>query len=279
MRHMMTKTKRYPLPHNFRQKILFDINHNNRYCTILPIAVSKPQRDPKLINSNPEHPNFIEYSSALCYGGASIDHMFTKLDFNLTKHSIQIDKVEAIKVGFMPIFTSFKEDLVAEDDRTGETIASILHLSKSDGTQSTFPQSQTTFVGQPSTNTGAGYGSFPCYAQPFDIDDYYDQLHYGQISKKLQACQGGLNWFTMTKQHPTRTVMIKQRSKTKYMNKYTFFGVMVIVPAAHLWWQIPNPGDVTSPAFGTLINSGHVQLRATTRFDEWHDEFDASRFG
>jgi len=107
-------------------------------------------------------------------------------------------------------------------------------------------------------------------AVAFDVDTYYNGLQYLTNANKLKACQGGLKWITLTESKPVRTVNIHIRPKTKFMNEYNFFGLLVGVPDADTMYQYANTGDTTADV-------SHIEAGVITRYYEWSEGFNMGR--
>ena len=99
----------------------------------------------------------------------------------------------------------------------------------------------------------------------FSYNNYYDMLQFMTNSGKLRNVQGGLKWFTMTRDRPVRKFNLRMRSSTKAINPYTFHGVMVTVPSVDTGYQLPVSGDTT--------NVNHVAVSLITRYNEWNPDF------
>ncbi len=103
----------------------------------------------------------------------------------------------------------------------------------------------------------------------FDSQLFYDALHYFSNGNKLKSVQGGLKWFRLNRQHPSRKFRIVLRSKNKFLNPYSFFGVLSHCPIAGTIEQHAIDTDITD------IN--HVAVRMTTRYNEWNEFFNMER--
>ncbi len=99
----------------------------------------------------------------------------------------------------------------------------------------------------------------------FDINLYYDNLHFMTTAGKLKSVQGGLKWVTMTRDRPVKKFRIKLRSKVKRMNKHTFMGVLTTCPSAGNRFQYHSAAETTD------VN--HVVVTMHTRYNEWHQDF------
>lgn len=275
---MLMKQRWFPRPHNM------DISWGHgletgvvNQATIIPIAFNDEGLGaPNTYNANPEHASFAEVDMPNCFPESKVNIISTNLRFTLTKDAIETDKLPAVNVAYMPIFTSF-DDITALDKVSTLDIGEILELQR----ESTDFQSYPLWNG---VDMPAGLGANPSSlnanvpglttdqkleAVAFSPDTYYDALHYYTNSKKLQNCQGGLKWKTLTKYRPTFTRDIFIRPKIKKMNDYTFFGLLTYVPSAGNNNQLVSAADTT--------NVTHVDCSVNIRYNEWHQSFDFER--
>ncbi len=100
----------------------------------------------------------------------------------------------------------------------------------------------------------------------FSIAAYYNMLQYQTNAGMLKKSQGGLKWLTLTPNRPIAKIKIRQRSSTKRMNPYTFFGVFIEVPSVGSTDQYAVAADTTA--------IDHVYCDAFVRYNEWNQDFD-----
>lgn len=275
---ILRKSRWYPRPHSMDMQWFsrLENGHNNKTATILPaIMYDEGLGSPSTYNANPEHASFAEVAAPNCFPESSINKISCFLEVSMMKQLLETDKINAIKVAFMPIFTAF-EDIDIRDEKTTETIGSILRLQKESTDRQCYPIFNTYDVDEQIANAANFDGNMPGLTTDqklehvvFDEDKFYNALQYFSISKALAKRVGGLKWVTLTRQNPVRRFKINLRSKTKYLNPYTFFGLMCIAPQVTDIEQLPGITDTT--------NQAHVLWRVTTRYDEWNEHFDMER--
>lgn len=273
----MRKTKWYPQPHNSIMSYETSMeNATVRDVTICPIVMyDEGLGDPASVNTHQQHASFAPTTQPNCYPDSRIDKVFCMLEISPTKAFSETDALRTQKIGFMPIFTSFLEDITAKDEVTGETIGTILELQTEATDRQCFPLWNT-------VKMNASYGTsttFPANvpgltagqaaeAVAFDIEKYYDALQYYSNAGKLKKVQGGLKWITL-KRGQTRKFLIRLRSKAKFMNPYTQFSLMIIQPKADTDYQ-NNVAAETTAAY-------HTRWTIRTRYNEWNENFDFAR--
>jgi hypothetical protein len=270
----LAKTTQYPQPHNdtFSWAHGLETATNDR-ATILPIIMyDEGLGAPSGRQTHPEHSSFSEVSYPNCFVDSRINRAYVELRFTLTKGALETDKIHALNIAFMPIFTAFKEDYTAIDEKSQWEVQDILELQTEDTDRQGYPL----YNGVDMTEKYSGSCDLDA-AVPglttdqglegvtFDVTQYYDALQFTTIAGKLKGAQGGLKWITLTRQKPTVKIRIRMRSAVKRMNPYSFFGVMTYVPQVDTDYQIPASGDVT--------NISHVYVDAKFRYNEWNENF------
>jgi hypothetical protein len=268
---MLRKQTWYPRPHADQLSWRMDVD-GGEIATIVPIIMNDDgQGAPKSYKAHPENSSFTVYRGPNCYPESRINRLFARLRCSLTKHALETDKVPALRFGVMPIFTAFKKDLDAVDELTGAEVQDILGMQYETTDRQAYPLYDTTKLTEKQTGLATLHSHVPGLTTTqvletvtFDIDDYYDALQYYTISDKLKAVQGGLKFFTLTRQHPTMEFDIKLRSKVKRMNPYTFLGILVTIPTGHR--QITTLTETT----GT---DNHLEFNLDYSYHEWNADF------
>ncbi len=274
----LRKTTWYPRPHESTLSWAMGAeNASAQFDTICPLVnYDEGLGDPASYNANPQHASFASTDMPNCYPESRLEKVFCQLDLSLTKGAIETDKIQNLMVCFQPIFTSFLEDITAKDEKTGLTIGTVLELQSESTDRQVFPLYNTVKMAVKYT----GSSTLPAAVDgltttqliegtAFDINTFYDALQYYSNGDKLKTVQGGLNWVMLTRNRPTRKIMLTLRSKNKFMNPYSFFGVRVMVPQCDTPYQIPQAGETT--------NVAHVYATVRTRYNEWNENFDFAR--
>ncbi len=248
-----------------------------RFDTICPILMyDEGQGDPASYNAHKEHASFTATDVPMCYPDSRVDKVFCQVEMWLAKGALETDKVSAMKAYFMPMFTSFKEDIEAKDEVSGLTIGTILELQNESTDRQSYPlynnvDMSVTYTGANILGTGVPgpTGSQAIEGTAFDIDTYYDALQYYSNGAKLKTLTGGMNWVTLTKHAYYKKFNITLRSKSKFINPYTQFSIRLGVAQVDTDYQTLIAGEVT--------NLPHVSFKVTTRYNEWNENFDFSR--
>lgn len=277
-RYKLMKEKWYPRPHDHSLVWEHGLETGvaNR-ATIVPMAFyDEGKGSPSGYNSNPEHASFADTNEANCYVDSHIDFIAAELDLNLTKDALHTDYLDVVRMAYMPIFCAFKEDYTAIDELSQVEVQDIIEMQ----TESTDRQGYPLYNGVKMNEKYSGSATLPS-AQPgltttqvlegvaFNAGTYYDCLQYYQNKGKLRHVQGGLKWLTLTRRNPHVNIKIKLRSKTKRMNPYTFFGLMVYVPEVGGKLQFHGVDDTT--------NVMHVEAKLNWRYNEWHQDLTTVR--
>lgn len=270
----LMRTKWYPSPHHFSIDYAHGLETgvvNN--TTILPLAFTdEAQGAPLALETHPENAAFAVQAKANCFPDSRIDFIVASLRFSMTKAALETDKLHVIRCGFMPIFTTF-DDLDAVDELSTLTIGQVLEMQDEDTDNQAFPLyndikltelvagSATLHADQPGLTT-----TQVLEGVAFAVDTYYDNLQFLTTSNKLKVCQGGLKWFELQRNHPTKTVKIRIRPKVKRMVKKAFMGVLVVVP--------PVGGNHSYNFAADTTNVLHVSVQTQVRYNEWNQDFD-----
>lgn len=271
-RYRIKREREYPLPHDHFSGVCVNMA-DDRYTHWIELMQDEA-RTPASYYTNPEHASFAEYNGPNCSPDSEVNHIFTEIRFTMAPLLLN-DRVGAVRVCFMPINLAF-EDGDAVDELTSVKVNDVLELTSESTDRQTYPlfdntkftekYSQSDYLGAdvPNLTTDQGQEEIT-----FDMDLYYDAIKYYTIADKIKAVTGGMRWLTLSENHPTRRVLIHQKSKTKRMNPYTYKGVLWGVPKAGSKYQIPISADVTSGV--TMV------VEQQTRFLEWNDMFHSER--
>ncbi len=274
----MSKVVEYARPHHMSHSYMHGLETGvANQETIYPIMLQdEGLGTPSAYEAHPENAAFVEAGEPNCFTDSRVDIVLAELRFSLTKALLETDKVHTVRVGYMPIFTAFKEDLTAIDDLTGLETQDVLELQSEDTDKQAFPLYNNVKM----VESFAGSGTLAVNVDgltttqiiegvTFKENQYYDMLHYLTNGNKLKTLQGGLKWIILTKDRPHRKIRIRLRRKVKAMNKFTFFGCMTTVPAAGGLHQFAVVGDTT--------NVNHVRVDWQVRFNEWNHDFNNKR--
>jgi hypothetical protein len=278
VRKKLMKNEWFPRPHLGRVTYAHGLETGvANYATMIPIIMSDEGKgDPSAFNANPEHTSFAETSEPNCYPNSRVDSAFVEIIFTMTKGALETDKVHAIRCCFMPITSSFGDELDAKDEKSTETIASLLELQKESTDRQCYPLWNGVDMPVPFTNSTDMMANIPglttdqkLEAVAFSVGTFYSALQYYTNGGKLKKCVGGLKWFTLTRQKPFYKVRIHLKGKAKRMNPYTFFGVLTEVPPVDDHLQVALSADTT--------NIQHVQVNFNYRYNEWNSAFDMEK--
>ncbi len=273
------KTTWYARPHNMNHSWAHSLESatvNN--TTIYPLLMyDEGLGTPSAYEANPENTAFIEAGERNCYPESRIDNVFMNIRFSLTKLALETDKLHMVRMAFMMIHTAFIEDLTANDELSGLDISEILELDSETTDRQAYPLWNdvdmadafgTTAANLP-TNVPSLDTNQSIEAVAFSAAVYYDAINYYTNAAKLKKVASGMKWFTLTKDRPYREFKLFIHSKNKFMNPYSFMGVMCYLAEGNTKDQIPIDADTTA------VN--HVRVDATTRFYEWNGQFNMKR--
>ncbi len=136
----MEKLKMYPRPHNWLGTFGLGLEPAivNSY-TIIPFSFyDEGIGAASSYTANPENAAFAEAPEMNNFVDSRIDKIFAQIEFSLTKAALETDKVHAVKVCYMPIFTSF-DDYTAIDEKSTNEIQDVLELQTESTDNQGFP--------------------------------------------------------------------------------------------------------------------------------------------
>jgi len=274
---ILRKSKWLPRPHDDTISCILSPAADvvTKETTIIPIITyDEGKGAPSAYNAHREHASFVEAQESHCYVGSEIHNVIVELQVALSSF-FNDDNLLAMKFAYMPIYTSF-EDLTVIDELSSTEIQDVLGMQS----ESTDNQAYPLYNGTDIDPTVAGADSMPANQlglttddnieyTTFNVNTYYDALHYLTISEKLKACQGGLHWRTLTKSKPTMNIRFPLPSKIKMLQKKSFFGILLHVPSAANIDQIHYVGE--------MVAASHLVFKMKYRYNEWNEEFNFSK--
>jgi hypothetical protein len=275
MAFQLVKKKIYPNVHVLEHKfnLTGDSASAATQATIYPVIMQdEGQGDPNSKYTNPESASFAESNEPNCYPDSRVNYARCNIELGLRKHTYDTDKVEVMKVMVVPIYTSFLEDLTATNDVTSEEVEDILELQHETTDRQTYPlwngsklNGDITTLGTdvPGLTTNQGIEGVT-----FDVNKLYDALQFYKNGGKLRGCIGKIRTLNVSKRRNIR-LSYKIRRKTKRMNPYTFFGVLILVPDEASVNQMTVAGELSA--------GSHITVRAVTRYNEWNENFNFMR--
>lgn len=274
--HKLMKHMWFPRPHNFQHSWRHSIDSTGaKYATIYPIMFyDEGIGSPSGYNANREHALFAEAGEANCFVESRVDSAFVSMTISMTKACLETDKLSNIRFCYMPIMMAFKEDFIAIDEKSSQEVQDVLEMQTESVDRQAYPLYNGSKVIEKYVNSALMPANQPGLTLTqvleyitFTTGDYYDMLQYMTNGHKLRTVQGGLKWGTLTRNRPNQTIRFRLRGKTKRMNPYTFWGILLLVPRIDTVDQIHIGADAT-------IDMQHVDVMMTTRYNEWNQEFD-----
>ncbi len=275
----MRKQRWYPQPHRITAGITFELDDGAIDSTTIPIAFyDEGLGAPSARETNPRHASFaIVNDECNCFVGSNINLIAAEFRFSLTSKFFD-DNLSGIRIGTMPIFMAFQNDYTAIDELSQLEIQDVLMMQ----TESTDRQGGPLYVattdmaekvathGNLGANTPFLDTDVGIEGVAFNQDTYYNMLHFLTNSAKLKTVQGGLKWDVMSANRPFMKKKIFIRPKVKAMNPFTYFGLLVDVPAGGNARQI---GVLTRDHTAA---TQYLDLDWDIRYNEWNPEFEMS---
>ncbi len=273
----MVKNTIYPINHYMRLK--FPLNGDSAsadYATGIPLITQDEAIDLSATYTNPEHASFANVLGGNCATDSTVDSAFARFSFTLDKGTYEIDKIEELTIGVMPIFTSFGDELDKTDTVSTNTVKALLELTK----EATDKQIYFIYTGTDITGAESGYDGLGANQAGLTTDDNLERVaflpaNYTAIKdmKKYSNEIGGLlkkivplgMIFRTVRRRRTTTIVFKKNvnSKVKRMNPYTFCGFIVWLPRESEFPQLCMNGDLTSIP--------HIIVNYESSYYEWNE--------
>ncbi len=251
-----------------------------RSATIFPIIMNDDAKgDPMNFKAHPEHASWAEVAEPNCFPDSEIRNMKIICDIIVQKSIAAATSM--VKLDYALISCAFPEDLDALDEKSGLTMKEVLELQKETTDRQAYPLWNGTDLVSSSllgTNVPGLTATQLIEGINFDSEVLRDQLRYGKIKGLLKKCLpiGFRTSFIKGRSVAGYSKRIKFNftpSNAKFINPYTFLGLLVSCPtvvASNLIDttkdQLITPGDITDDTEAIHINF-HVQ------YDERNPEF------
>ncbi len=269
---MMMKTKWYPRVHDMKNSWAYAMESGvENLATNYPLIMHDEAASPSTISTNPENSAFAETTAPNCMPDSRVNFIMAKLTFNMTKGALVTDGIHAIRVFYMVVHPAFLEDYTALDELSGATSRAVIEMQTESTDRQAYPiwnsvAQPIKYTASSTINTSVpGLTAGVLESITFDTNLYYDTLHYRTIAGKLKSIQSGIRWITLTRKNPVKDVFLRLPSKSKFINPYTYMGVIVGCPKVGSHRQYAVAGDTT--------NINHVFCSITARYNEWNPDF------
>lgn len=272
--YRLIKTKAFPNVHVLENNFLLSAKSSvGKSSTIYPVVMQdEGLGDPNSKYTNPESASFAESNEANCYPDSRVNYARLNLELGLNKATWNTDNIEVVKVMVCPIKMSFLENYTAINDATSEEVEDLLEMSHETTDRQGYPTFNGTKLSGDNLSLGTNAPGLTTNtnieAVTFDINKLYDGLQFYQNGKKLKGSIGKVRWLNVSRKRNIR-LSFRLKSKNKAMNPYSFFGVLLHVPAAGSHNQMFSDSNVTA------VN--HINVKATSRYNEWNENFNFMR--
>lgn len=261
----------WPQSHDLFYSFGLTADGATKNSTIVPLIVQdEGMGSPGAIETNPRHDDFAEVAHPQCFPNSMVDSISCRIQLGLSKGAIETDKMRKIRVVIIPYQFAFKEGLEAADETSSETVQTVLEMQKEATTTQSFPLYNGTDLPGDQRAMGSLQDGLTTDDKiegvAFNLNTLYDMLAYGTIGGKLRASIGPIMYKTVAEGRITDlTLKIRQDSGAKYMNPYTFRGVLIHVPLSGTQWQYGMAADTTAIT--------HVDVKLVCRYNEWNEHF------
>lgn len=270
----------YPQPHDLKYmhtQTLESATHKNAIDIPL-ICYDEGKGAPSSNFTNAKNVGaFGETNNPHCYPDSSIGQFKCGITFQFGRLASN-SNLPSYKYGVQVIAMAFVEDYTAKDEVTGLEIEDIMEMQHETTNRVGYPLFNGTDVQIPftgSTTLGNLQDGLTTDTKnesiDFDLEMFYDMLHYSPLAGKLKSVQSGIRWFTLSKYvNHTRKHNIFLKSKVKYMNEYAYLGVRIILPLVGTFYQTLTASDTT-------VEQAHMSWNLHCRYHEWNENFNFER--
>ncbi len=278
----MQKVKEYPQHHRLHWN--FNLTHDDtaltKRATFLPICFNDDLTIATDVDSNPMHASFAESAQAACSPESKVFSISASIQLEMAKAAWPL--MRQLKVQIIPIAVAF-EDIDATDDRTSLTVGSILSLLDEDTSNNTYPlYNNVVITATTDQQVDMGVDQLGLTATTaleyitFNVPQLFQMLSFGSNRGKLKTCIGGIITRNILGSHPGNTkttirMKINLPSKAKFMNKKTFFGIVIRIPPSGLEDQWGQAADATA--------IDHIVVNFRAHYLEWNHSFNHQRTG
>ncbi len=275
---IMTKVPEWPRPHDWSYNFAMPIESAAvRATTICPIITyDEGLGAMSAYKSNPVNASFVEAATDHCFPTSRVNRIFCELKAQMSKIMLT-DAVSEVRFATSIIHCAF-DDGEAEDEVSTLDLNEIIELTGETTDRQTYPLWNDIDLHDFKSNAGLDMPAetpgldtdLEIEATAFNLDDYYDCLHYYTNGAKLRTIMTPLKWHTIAKQKTSAQILhFSQQSNTKFLNPYTFLGLLIHVPQNIDKDQYGKPADTT-------VETSTLEFTFHTRYNEFNHEFNHS---
>ncbi len=273
------RAQEHALPHTYNLEFNLSMEGSTKDSTIIPLFRSTEACvGAEAIEANPRHASFGKDNGSACFPGSIIPKFKLDMRMWLTKVSKVTDLVRHLSLEWYPIYISFLDTLIAEDEKTGESIEDLLELQHDVTNKDTYPLYSA--VNAVASNLPL---STKGYAEAFgdlglDTSSLIEYVAFNEATLRNARMYYTNKGMLKKVLGPRHIVHLTQERNYHYfsnnftyptvkrMNPYTFCGILFNVP------QVGQGKQYSLASETTAID--HVAVSMDCAFDEWNPEFD-----
>ncbi len=268
----------HPLIHDFEYNFSLSMFTETQNTVICPLVCSDKlaHATPATIDVNPKNSGFAINATPNVLQESIIPEMQLAFSCSISKLAIETDAVRAIKLNYMFLYTAFLNRLDASDTKSGDDVEGILGLSHETDESQVFPLWSTTDAINGSTMPANQEGNASAVIETvaFDKEKYFDALTYYENASMLRLVAPSMKSVILKRDYPyTRSGTRPMKPICKFMNVYSFCGIMFHLSLAGKFDQYTNIADITA------LTGGHVDINLKCRLPEWNKAFNQEATG
>ncbi len=278
--------RRYDARHEWVTSWSFYVRDSlsTRKTTLIPIIMNDDaQGDPDARKVHPEHASWTELAYPNCFPDSEVRNMKVVVDIIITKGVAILTGL--IRCRYALISCAFPEDLDALDEKSGLTFKEIFELQKEATDRQTYPlwngvklvNGSTMHVSMPGLTTNQNVEAIA-----WSYETVTDQLRYGRLKGLMKKCMP-IGYRTTNIRPKTIGGAVKRLtfnfvpSNSKFINPYTFLGLLIDFPQA----VTPSTIDVTKDQPVNEVNftedSHIINVGMHVQYSERNPDFDMSK--
>ncbi len=276
-----------PLPHEFFYKYDFDFSDGTKDACVQTYARTTTDAvAPSGINVNKRHASYAVDAGPVICAGSLIQFMTIAKTFVFTKRAHVTDTLPNIKMFSFKIAGCWEDTWSPVDEKTSTDIGNIIEVTSAVGKEDVVPRvSGVDLVGadnQPLSNvtmTEVGTTDYNLTTNSiqesvaFDLETYFDALHYYTNGGKLKTIVGRLKQWNMNQNHRVHNDFQKGFIPRVCQSgqPHLFYGEMIHAPSYNGTEYQAHSQEHAATAGGHITTLTHI------RFNEWNEEFNQGR--
>ncbi len=274
------RTTDQPLLHECNQVFSLEGEATTKDSTIVCLFKQTEECNaPETVEVNNTNDNFAIDRGTAVHRYSIVDKLRMQMHANMSKLSIETDKLRQLNFYWAPMYVAFLNNLDAEDEKSGLDVESQVELTHETTNKDTFPLFSTVKL------TGGGNVPLTTVGFAEDLADvgltttaviesvawesmrtWFERIKHFSNGGMMKSIIPRWHKVLVSRDRAYHTVMTRTNPKVKRANNYMFCGIMVHMPQIGSINQYYNAADSTSIA--------HIDFKFEWSFEEWNTSFE-----